>query len=239
MAFTQTVDQVVSDTYLKATGKGGGVSFGTAKYIKILQMMNFYTRQWANIEEQWHSLRELFTLGVTVTATDTFALLASIDYISQQEGDFVRIYHTDGVHESDYSTVPIEKLYADGPIVLGSGINRRNAVGTCAQVGQTLVFSRPFQTTDPQFGGSIQVPGQAIPAILVNATDTVQVDDPTWLSCRCAADYVRTDVTRSQLFPGLIEEANEIMDTMIERNQEQIEEIYTGDWQPLGMNWDC
>lgn len=236
MSFTVAVDRVVSDTYLRATGKASGLTFGSTKYVKILGLMNFYMREFAN-ELPWKSLRSTFTLAGTVTATDTFPLLATIDMLSQQEGDFVRIYHTGGTVESDYTIVPIERLYNDGHTLNNGGVELANGNGTCAESAGSLVFSTPFLTTSPQFGGTIKVPGQSIPPTLVLATDPIVVDDPMWLSTRCAAEYVRTDITRSQLYPTLIQEANDLMDKMKSSNDSQHETTYTGGFQPLADSW--
>lgn len=239
MAYNQTTSQVIADTYLLATGKGVAPDVGSDKYNKILAQMNFFTQEWAGESDtDWRSLRNMFTLGSLVSATDTYALLATIGKVSQTETDYIRIYHTDGVNESDYTIVPIERLYDGGPIVNAAGVTRRNAIGTCSIVGSNLVFSRAFKTTDAQFGGSIKVPGYSIPPALVNGTDPVIVDDPQWLSARCAAEYVRTDVTRVQLYPSLLDIATEKMDQMKVANESQVEEALETSFSLLGESWD-
>lgn len=238
MADTQTVDEVIADTYLFATGKGVPPTSGSTKYIKILALLNLFTKEWAREPDtEWNSLRQLFAVAAAVSATDTYALPITIERVSQQESDFVRIYHTDGVKESDYTIVPIQRLYDGGPIVSSAGVSRRNAVGTCALVGSNIVFSRAFTSTDPQFGGSIKVPGSAIPPVLVNGTDVVAVDDPAWLSSRSAAEYVRTDVTRVQLYPSLLDIANDKMNGMKTANESQVEEALETSFSLLGESW--
>ena len=47
MAFTQTVDQAIAASYLLATGKAVAPTSGTAKYTKLLALLNMYTQVWA------------------------------------------------------------------------------------------------------------------------------------------------------------------------------------------------
>lgn len=238
MPATLTVDQAVTRVYLRATGKVTPLIFGTTKYTKILALLNFYSQAWA-LEGgiDWTSLRQPFPIG-TVTATDTFSLDTDIGTMSQQEGDFVRINHTDGISETDYTIMPASKLYRDGPIRLSSAIGRKNAWGTCAVSGSNLIFSNVFKTTDAQFGGTIIVTGFIIPPNLVGMNDQIIVDDPAWLVVKCAAEYVRNDVTRVQLYPSLNDEAARLMDNMKDQNNSQAEEVYTGGFRPLGNTWE-
>lgn len=235
-----TVDQAVLNTYLFATGKATPPASGTTKYTKILALLNVFTQNWASeIGINWKSLRQPggFTL-TTVTATDTFALPVTIGALSNQEGDFVRIYHTDGVHESDYTIVPIERLYDDGPTLNNWGANTANGIGTCAVVGANLVFPRAFISTDPQFGGTIKAQGYIIPPTLTTGSNTIAVDDPFWVCYMSAAEYVRNDITRVQQYGNLVALANNSMAGMKEANQSQLETVYTGGWSPLGNTWD-
>ncbi len=237
MARTQTVDQAVSQTYLSATGKTTTLTLGSAKYTKILSLFNIYTQVWANDPEtNWSSLRNVFTLASTVSATDTYALPASLGKLSDSEGDFVRIYHTDGVTESDYTIVPIDRLYNDLPTRNNYGIDIIGT-GTCAVVGQNLVFSRAFTSANTQFGGTIKVPGYSIPPTLVSGTDVIRVDDPNWLCFIAAAEYVRTDVTRVGQYPNLIAQATDSMNSMKLINNSQNETAYRGAFRPLGMTF--
>jgi hypothetical protein len=237
MALAMTVTQFVAQTYLLATGKTTALTAGSSKYTKILALGNLFTQQWAQEPGvDWASLRTIFSLG-TVSATDTVALDSDIGKVSSQEGDFVRIAHTDGVSESEYTIVPISKLYGDGPKVSASGVSRRNAVGTCAISGTDLIFSRAFLATDAQFGGTISLPGYATPATLINANDTIAVDNPQWLCYAAAAEYDRNDITRVQLYPSLRDRAKELMAQMKDVNGSQLEEVYTGGWSPLGESW--
>ena len=88
----------------------------------------------------------------------------------------------------------------------------------CCVRGGELVFNAPFDSTMPEFGGTLYVPCYQYVQTLSNPTDTIQVDDPDWLIVRCAAEYVRTDVTRLGQFPNLLSEANDIAARMTDDN---------------------
>lgn len=232
MAVSKTVNQAINDVYLRATGKAASLTVADTKGIKILALLNHFMEEWA--EEDWTSMANTFTLAGTITATDTFALLPTIHHISEQEGDFVRIYHANGTAESDYTVVKISKLYNDGPIRGAGGQIAPNSSGTVAQKGQNLIFSKAFTATNPQFGGTIRVPGFSIPTTLVLGTDVLQVDNPKWLVTRVAAEYVRNDVTRVQLFDSIMEEAKDEWAKMVKANNVvQADEVYTGAWNPI------
>ena len=172
-----TVTEAIAATYLLATGKATAPSSGTAKYTKILALLNIFSQNWATEPVMWASLRSTFTVTspATVTATDTFAIPATVGKISEQEGDYVRINHANGTDQSTYTIVPIERLYDDGPTI--------NTAGGpyCAVSGSNLIFPVAFTSTSPQFGGTVKIPGYSIPATLTTGSDVIQVDDPYWL----------------------------------------------------------
>lgn len=235
-----TVQQAITGTYLRATRKSVGLDIASTKGAQVLGLLNFFSQDWAqDSNTDWHSLRQTFTLASVVSATDTysFSSLTTLNHISRQEGDFVRIYHTDGVTESDYTIVDISMLYNDGPTLNSTGMAVANAIGTCAISGTNIIFERAFLSTDPQFGGTIKLPGYKNVPILTANTDIIQVDDPQWLIVRCAAEYVLNDVTRVAHYAPLKDEADQKYDDMRMANEAQITGIYTGGWAPLGMTW--
>lgn len=221
-----TVTAALNRCYQLATGKNTALAVTDAKGAKILNLFNHYTSDWA--KSDWAAMRSTFTLTPTITATDTFSFSASttLHHISQQEGDFVRIYHTDGVGETDYTIVPIDRLYDNGPA-------RNNAGGMRVAIsGTSLVFPTAFLTTNPQYGGSIRVPGYLAPTTLAGGTDVIQVSDPLWLVQRSAAQYVLTDRTRVQLYDTLKGEADKLWAEMIGNEESQHETIYTAQLMP-------
>lgn len=232
--YTMTLDTFVQNTYLIATGKITPPVSGTNKYSKITALGNLFTQEWAGEPGvDWNSQRSIFTVSGTVGNTDTFTLPSTMGDISRQEGDFVRIITADGLHEYEYTIVPPSRLYASGPKLNSFSRGGRINDGDCAKIGTNLVFDRKFVSTDPQYGGTITVPGFIIPPTLVNGADVVSVDNPLWLVYRTAAEYIRSDITRVQLYGSLTDLAAAAMEVMKEQNESQRESAYTGGWNPL------
>jgi len=222
------VSTLIPRIYLYATGKTTVLTPGSTKYVKILAIANMLQQVWAAESGiDWESLRTSFPLGV-ITATDTYSLGITIGKLSSQQGDFVRI--TTATQEYDYTIVPSSRLYDSEHKLLSFDNNY------CSVQGQSLVFARSFETTDPQFGGTITAPGFIIPTMLVNPSDVILVDDPNWLAQMSAAEYVRTDLTRQSTYPGLVQMANATMNSMKDQNDSQKEEVYTGAWTPGSPN---
>lgn len=219
-----TAAQFVSDVFLKATGKQPTFVSGSTKWLKILAIGNQYIRSWAREPGvDWHSLYTPDFPEATVTATDTFALDNTVKNLSRQEGDYVRIVHTDDTW-TDYSIVDAPRL------------KDFDTGNYCAQVGRNLVFNRAFTADDPQFGGDIFVPCYLYPEEISLDADVVPVDDPMWLVLISAAEYVRNDITRQNQYGNLIAEANQSMTRMKEDNESQVDDIYMP-WSPLGQTW--
>lgn len=227
-----TVADAITGTYLRAVGKATAPATTSAKYARIVGLLDYFQRQWGREPGvDWASLYDpAFSIG-NVTATDTFDLdTSSIRKLSSREGDVVRIVHSDGTGYTDYTIVDANKLkdyYA--------GANKESYSGFyCAKMGNELVFNHRFTTDDSQFGGEIFVPIYAFsdPITADNPdSDEVQVDDPDWLITRAAAEYCRNDITRRQRYPELLTEANNIMQRMKDDNDGQIDTVDTP-WTP-------
>jgi len=226
-----TITEAVADVYLRATGKTTTLTTGT-KFNKIIGLLNHYQKKWSRESGiDWNSLYNAGLSIGTVTATDTFGLdTNAIRKISDREGDCVRIVWSDGVGYTDYLVVPHDYLkdYYYGP-------NKENSTGfVCTQIGKDLVFNHTFTTLDPQYAGEIFVPSYtfADPIVSTAMDEDVQVDDPDWLVVACAAEYVRTDLTRQSQHPFLIQEANAIMERMKDDNGGQID-LVNRPWAPF------
>jgi hypothetical protein len=209
-----TVADLIAQSYLKATGTVSTLTSSDSDWTKLLALANYYQQNWANeVGVDWRSLYDPSVDCGTVTATNTFNLATSIHKISQNEGDPVRIVHTDATQFTDYTVVGHDELkqYPSG--------------NYCAQIGSTLVFNNAFKTTDAEFGGTINVPAYTLPSTLSADTDLVQVDTPEWLVTICAAEYTRNNLVRQNQYPNLLAEANQLMQKMIENNDAQIETL--------------
>lgn len=209
-----TRSEFISRCYLRATGKPTPPTAGTKKYNQIVGFGEIYTEQWTaenNIE--WQSLYDFFSLAALVTATDTFALSATIRKVSTQEGDTIKIVHTDD-RETEYTLIPADRLQE---------YKYENAV---AIVGRNLVFSSAFTADSPQLGGTIVVPAYGYATFPATDAEDITVDDPNWLVTICAAEFVRNDSTRQNQYPNLIAEANELMKKMKANSGNDVDEAY-------------
>ena len=225
------VSDFVPKVFLEATGKINTFATGSAKWLKILALANVKIDDWMdepNID--WNSLYSPdYSLG-TVTATAAFTYPAAVRKLGQQEGNVVRILHTDGSAFTDYSIVGAErqKEYANG--------QRTYQNNYVIETGATLRFNRAFATTDPQFGGTIYAPVFLFASHISADADVIPVDIPNWLVYATAADYVSYDVTRQNLTPRLEAKANEIMANMKSNNGGQVTRIYQP-FRPFAENW--
>ena len=231
-----TIADAITATYLKAVGKTTTPS--TSKYNKIVALLDYYQRGWSNENEiDWNSLyTPNFSLG-NVTATDAYDLdTSSIRKLSDREGDAVRIMWTDGTGYSDYKIVPADELKD-----YFWGQNKESYNGKyCTRIGSQLVFNHEFLSTDPEYGGDIQVPVYAFADAITSDSpdsDEVQVDNPDWLVTRAAAEYVRTDITRQGQYPNLLAEANNIMERMKADNDDVQVNMVNRPWTP-GVSTD-
>lgn len=226
------ISEFVADTYLKATGKTTTLTSGT-KYDCIVELGDFYQRRWAREPDvDWNSLYDpAFSIG-TVTATDSFDLdTSSIRTLSRREGDSVRIVWDDNESYTDYTIVPADTLKDHF-----QGVDKESPNGNyCARIGNQLVFNHEFTSDDSQYGGEIFVPCYVYPEPITSNnpnSDEVQVDDPDWLVLRCAAEYVRNDITRRARYGELLSEANEAMKRMIADNGGQLDKVNMP-WTPF------
>ena len=224
----------VNAIYLKSTGKTATFPFTSTKGTKILGLMNFYQDRWSKATGvDWISLyNPMFSLGA-VTATDTFDLdTSTIRKLSQQEGDNVRI-----IWPNDTGTINSPNYFTDYELVPADRMKTSFNQGKfCSRQGATVVFNRPFDATDPEFGGTLYVPCYTFVQPLVNPDDQVVVDDPSWLILICSAEYVRTDVTRLGQYPNLLAEANDCFARMMDDNSNDQNTDVTADWNPSPYN---
>jgi hypothetical protein len=227
-----TITEAVAEVYLHATGKTTTLTSGS-KYDRIIALLNFYQARWGRqMGVDWNSLyNPAYSIG-TVTATDSFDLdVSTVRKLSDREGDHVRIMWTDGTGYTDYDIVPHDKLK---DYFWGQDKESPNGF-YCARMGGQLVFNHEFVSTDSQFGGDIQIPCYVFPDAITSSnpsTNEVQVDDPSWLTLRSAAAYVRNDITLRQRYPELLDESDEVMERMRDDNDAQIDNV-DKPWTPF------
>jgi len=156
----------------------------------------------------------------TVTATATFAIPSTVYKLSIQEGDYLRITHTDGT-------------FTDYERVLANRLKEYDTGNYYAKVRNTIKFNSPFTATSPQFGGTITVPVYEYPTVFSADGDVIDHDNPDYLVCMTAADRVKNDVTRKDLRNDLLLEATDIMMSLKEENDEAPIDDLTRTWNPI------
>lgn len=70
--------------------------------------------------------------------------------------------------------------------------------------------------------------------------DEIDHDNPDFLVCMVAADRVKNDVTRKDLRNDLLAEANDIMESLREENDDTPENDASRTWNPtghIGSDW--
>lgn len=206
--------EFIQRAHFRGTSKPTAPTVGSKKYNQLVLSGQIFTDSFNNEPyTDWPSQYDFRSLTALVTATDTFALDDAINKVSQQEGDYVRIVHTDD-NETEYEVISADRLYE----------NRYNYV--VAVVGRNLMFPRAFTADDPQFGGTIIVPSYGKATFPDSDAGDIEVDDPNWLVLMAAAELIRNDITRKSEYPNLLGEAKVLMDKMKENAGARVDEIY-------------
>jgi hypothetical protein len=219
----RTVDWVIQKAFLEAQRKSTAPTSGTSKYNALLGIVDNKQLEWASEPSvEWDSLYSVVTLAAVVSATDTFALTGTINYISKREGNPILI--TNGTNTSRFMLVSPNQL------------DEYRYDDACAQVGSNLVFSKAFSASSSLIGYSIKVPSMLYPTDITSGSQNVQVDDPLWLVYMVAADFVRNDVVKRDNYDLLLQLAAERMAKMKQANGGQQAAVATP-WAPTGETW--
>lgn len=222
-----TVSQFVDNVVLLSEGKQASFASGATKWLRIVAQGNFFLQQLARERGvNWNRYYSPVLSFGTVTATATFAIPSTVRKISQEEGDTLRITHTDGRY-TDYTFVPHDRL---------KDFDTGNYV---AKIGANIKFNIAFTATSPQFGGTIACPVYLFPTTFSLDADVLDIDDPNYLVYAVASDRVKNDVTRKDLRADLLAQANDALMAMKDDNQAQLEEV-NRPWNPTihtGEDW--
>lgn len=220
----RSVSWVIQKAFLHAQRKSTPPAVGTSKYEALFDIADSMQQLWQDEDGvDWNSLYSLETIG-TVSATDTFDLPDEINYITKDEENPVIV--TNGSAIKTFKLVTAKQLY-----------KYRNS-DVCAQIGRTLVFSRPFTSTSSELGYDIKVPAILYVEDITSATDEVQVDDPMWLAYMMAAEFNRADTTKSNTYDDLIALADVCMTKMRNANSGSYEMVTSGGWSAEGETWN-
>jgi len=220
-----TVDNAIIRAYRKATRKSVSAvaSIATAKYNALLGYADDWSKAWeAEAGTDWISRYEVVDHGA-ITATDTFDLDDSVRKLSLQQGDPVYIAALTGTQRYYYDLVRPDRLFVtdfddEMPTLVGPN-------DVVARQGRTLRFRTAFTSASPQFGGTLFVPAYTYVDDITTGSQDIQVDDPMWLVCMMAAEYVRNDTVKQGQYGNLIDQANDRMAAMKADNGSQIEEV--------------
>lgn len=197
--------QAIDDAYLLATGKYPAPTTGSKRNRLTALAKKFYRDWQTEPGEEWDILSSDVSAG-TVTATDTFELDEEINYISKKLDTLVRI-EVSPTNTTYYRVVPASDLskYAGQNVV--------------AQMSTTEIkFATAFPANSPLLGGTIKVPAILKLEDLDSDSSEVLIINPAWLPARMAAQYVMTDNQLSDLYPDLLDQANELMRGMKQAN---------------------
>lgn len=199
-------DQIISKAFLHGQGKAVPPASGSTKYQQLLGIVDSMQKMWAaEPEVDWNSLYSLETLDNADPTNQTYNLPDEVNYVTQVENDPVRI------NGRTFKLINPNQLWAF-----------RNDE-CAAQVGRTLVFSKPFDST--LAGYPITVPVILLTDDITSGTDYVQVDDPMWLVYTVAAEFDRNDIVKVAQYNNLLALADQHMQRMKSNNEGAYSEI--------------
>lgn len=222
---------LIQQAWAKYKGNTNWPSPGTAKYLLMVILVNQIKDEYAlDANVHWDSLFvQNNNLGTIVATQQQYSLPTNVFYLS----DGIYILRNDGSGNTDrYKVVHPEQRndynnalgsqasdFGDPPVYLTGSFE--GGVGNLA-----LNFVVPFQVTSggsitnsPDVGGTIQGGTYVWPADLVNPTDKVPINNPKWAVVRLAAEMSRTDPSKEDQYPNLIQEANDLYAKMVRDNQ--------------------
>lgn len=201
--------QLISAVMLKATGKVRNLPETDKKYQKILGIANMYIPVWQSEPNvDWQSLYDPnYNIGTLSTNQEYEIDFTKVTKISNVYGDTIKVKKDNQIKE--YTTVPPEQ----------AGMYKGQ--DCCTISGNKLVFIDPIRSDDPVLGGQITIPVYLRAPLLSSPSDMVPVDNPMWLVVMCAAEYARNDILLQNQYGNLINEANQLMEKMIENNASQ------------------
>ena len=202
--------QLVSAVMLKATGKVRNLPETDKKYQKILGIANMYIPVWQSEPNvDWQSLYDPAYTIDTLSTDQAYAIdMTKVAKVSDVLGDTIKV-KKDG-REREYTTVPPEQ----------AGMYKGQ--NCCTIAGNKLVFIDPIRGDDHMIGGQITIPAYLHAPLLTSQSSIVPVDNPMWLVTMCAAEYARNDILLQNQYSNLVEEANQLMQKMIENNAAQV-----------------
>lgn len=214
------------------------------KYLMMVMIANRLKNEWAlDSKVHWDSLFTTRTYGPITSANQAYALDDDVFYLS----DFVYILRTDG-NTDRFQVVHPESRNNNSATAIGSMADQTGDplvyLTGSSQGGEsnlTLNWIDSFATDLTQeVGGTIQVGCYALPDDMVNASDTVPINNPEWAVMALAAELARNDPAKQDQYPLLIGQANDQYSKMVLDNQGNSFQQPNGPMyaqQQLGVTW--
>lgn len=217
-----TLQELIDAVILKATGKATILAQNNAKWQKIRGITNYYQNAWLKEPGQfWNSRYERARQIGTISKSDEYSLDEDIMEISTSKGDNIYVL-TKSNNKVEFQLVGYDDL-------------KNYSIGNyCAKIGQSLVFNKLFDNSDPCFGGKLFAPVYTSLEDLESPNDDILVDDPWWLVTVVAAEYIRNDIVKQNQYGNLMAEANNLMTGMIQRNRSGQVRKVRGAWRNSG-----
>lgn len=210
--------EAITEAYVLATGKTTLPAVGQAKRSLLTNLCAKFYRDWQTEPSvgEWNSLYGVVGAGTVAAGTTVYTLDTPIHFISERTGNTIRIRKTDG-SPADFLLITPQQLY-----------QYRNNDAVALVNGNQLQFSREFPADSDLIGGTIEVPAITKLDDLVDDTSDILIDNPAWLPVRIAAQYCYSYRSLRDMYPDLLDQANELMQGMINQNTPINSSYHTG-----------
>lgn len=150
-----------------------------------------------------------FTNSTTTTFTHSIILKAGVQSYK---------LHRNVLNPSDHVviTLPTQTINFS----LSNPQNRTADAYISGRNPKVLTLVDTIESTSQLVDGVLDLPAYYLPDDMVNATDTVPVDNPEWLVYSVAAELARNDPAKDDQFANLVGMANDIYEKMIYANRD-------------------
>jgi hypothetical protein len=209
------LDAMTTGYYL-ATGKTTIPATGTAKRSLLDALAIKFYRDWqTETGVEWESLSMDVSAGTATNGNDTYTLVDPINFISKDENNYVLI------NDVKFKVVSVRQL---------SRYSTSYAVAHTVTAGVHKVkFSQAFVTGDYFVGNEILVPCIVKLTDLDDDAAEVYIDQPEWLGERIGAQYAYSFKSLRDMYPDLLDLANDRMESMKSANTTGTESTSTGE----------
>jgi hypothetical protein len=209
------LDAMTTGYYL-ATGKTTLPAVGSAKRSLLDALAVKFNRDWqTETGVEWESLSSDVSAGTAVVGTDTYELSDPINFISKDENNNVTI------NGQKFKVVSVRQL---------SRYASSRAVAHVVTDGEHFVkFAQAFTAGDNLAGEEILVPCIIKLDDLTSDASEVLIDQPEWLGERIGAQYAYSFKSLRDMYPDLLDLANDRMESMKSANTTGTESTSTGE----------